>query len=68
MAAREHCGEPFEATNPLKRKIYCSTNCQYEARSAEYQDRPNVHANLKRAVLARRRKAKGQPAESALLR
>jgi hypothetical protein len=38
--------------------------CQYEARSAEYQERADIKANLKRAELVRRRKAKGYPAES----
>jgi hypothetical protein len=56
---------PFERTTTTKRlKVYCSLECQYAARSAEYQGRADVKANLKRAELVQRRKAKGQPAVS----
>jgi endogenous inhibitor of DNA gyrase (YacG/DUF329 family) len=59
------CGATFERSTTTKRlKRYCSLECQYEARSAEYQDRADIKANLKRAELIRRRKAKGQPPES----
>ena len=62
-----YCGTTFERTTTTKRlKRYCSLECQYQARSDEYQGRADVKANLKRAELVRRRKAKGQPAVSAV--
>jgi endogenous inhibitor of DNA gyrase (YacG/DUF329 family) len=62
------CGTTFERTATTKRlKVYCSLECQYEARSAEYQGRADIKANLRRAELVRRRKAKGQPAESVVI-
>jgi len=57
------CETPFERTTTKRLKVYCSLEGQYEARSAEYQARPDIHANLKRADLVRTRKAKGYPAE-----
>jgi endogenous inhibitor of DNA gyrase (YacG/DUF329 family) len=43
------CGMAFERTTTTKRlKVYCSLECQYEARSAEYQSRADIKANLKR--------------------
>ncbi len=62
------CGTTFERTTTTKRlEVYCSLECQYEARSAEYRGRADINANLKWAELVRRRKAKGQPAESVLV-
>ena len=59
------CGASFERSATTKRlKVYCSLECQYETRSADYQGRADIKTNLKRAVLVRRRKAKGQPAKS----
>jgi hypothetical protein len=59
------CGTSFERTTTTKRlQVYCSLECQYEARSADYQGRADIQANLKHAQLVRRRKAKGRPAES----
>jgi endogenous inhibitor of DNA gyrase (YacG/DUF329 family) len=67
-AACPHCGEAFERTTTTKRlKVYCSLECQYEARSAEYGARADIKANLKRAELVRRRKAKGPSAESLVI-
>jgi endogenous inhibitor of DNA gyrase (YacG/DUF329 family) len=60
-----YCGTSFERTTTTKRlKRFCGLECQYEARSAEYQGRADIKANLKRAELVRRRKAKGYPTES----
>jgi hypothetical protein len=57
-----HCGTTFERGTTTKRlKRFCSLECQYAARSADYQGRADIRANLKRAELIRRRKAKGQP-------
>jgi hypothetical protein len=43
------CGRTFERAARTKRlKVYCSLECQYEARSAEYQERPDIKANLNR--------------------
>jgi hypothetical protein len=62
------CGTAFERTTTSKRlQVYCSLECQYEARSAAYRERPDIKANLKRAELVRRRKAKGQPVESVVI-
>ena len=62
------CGSTFERATTTKRlKVYCSLECQYEARSASYRNRPDIRANLKRAELVRRRKAKGRPAESVVI-
>jgi hypothetical protein len=62
------CGSAFERSATTKRlKRFCSLECQYEARSAEYRGRTDIKANLKRAELIRRRKAKGQPAESVVI-
>jgi hypothetical protein len=67
-AACPHCDATFERTTTTKRlKVYCSLECQYEARSADYQGRADIKANLKRAELVRRRKANGQPAESVVI-
>jgi hypothetical protein len=67
-AATCPCGATFERTTSTKRlQVYCSLECQYEARSAEYRMRPDIKANLKRAMQIRRRRAKGQPDESALI-
>jgi hypothetical protein len=55
----------FERSTTTKRlKRYCSLEYQYEARSVEYRGRADIKANLRRAEPVRRRKAKGQPAES----
>jgi hypothetical protein len=62
------CETAFARTVTSKRlKVYCSLECQYEARSAEYGGRADIKANLKRAELIRRRKAKGHPAESVVI-
>jgi endogenous inhibitor of DNA gyrase (YacG/DUF329 family) len=53
------CEASFERSTTTKRlKVYCSLECQYGARSAEYQER---------AELVRRRKAKGQRDESIVI-
>jgi hypothetical protein len=40
----------FERSTTTKRlKRYCSLECQYEARSAEYRGRGDIRANMKRA-------------------
>jgi endogenous inhibitor of DNA gyrase (YacG/DUF329 family) len=63
-----NCGKPFERDASTNRKrVYCTTACQYEARSAEYRNRPDIKANLKRAQRVRRRRAKGQPDESTVI-
>jgi hypothetical protein len=62
------CDTTFERTKTTKRlKVYCSLECQYEARSAEYQGRADIKANLKRAEVVRRRRAKGQRDESIVI-
>ena len=44
------CGTTFERTTTTKRKqVYCSPECQYEARSIAYKARPDIKANLGRA-------------------
>ena len=59
-----HCGTTFERTTTTKRlETVLLARVPVEARSAEYQARADTRANLKRADLVRRRKAKGQPAE-----
>jgi hypothetical protein len=43
------CEDPFERSATSKRlQVYCSLECHYEARSAEYQHRPDIQANLNR--------------------
>jgi endogenous inhibitor of DNA gyrase (YacG/DUF329 family) len=68
QATCPRCGTTFERATTTKRvKVYCSTGCQYEARSAEYQGRADLLARLKRGRLIQSRKAKGQPAESVVI-
>jgi hypothetical protein len=56
------CDTTFERSTTTKRvKVYCSLDCQYEARSAECQERADIKANLKRAELVRRRKTRASP-------
>jgi hypothetical protein len=61
------CKTTFERTTTTKRlQVYCSLECQYEARSVDYQGRSDIQANLRRAQLVRRRNAKGRPPESVI--
>lgn len=67
-ATCRRCGTSFERTVTTKRlKVYCSLECQYEARSAEYRERPDIQLTLKRGRRIRDRTAKGQPAESVVI-
>ena len=62
------CGSSFERTATTKRlQVYCSLDCQYEQRSTDYRERVDIRANLKRAELVRKRKARGQAAESVVV-
>jgi hypothetical protein len=62
------CGASFKRTTTSKRlQVYCSLECQYEARSAEYRNRPDIKANLQRAQRIRRRRAKGQSDDSTVI-
>ena len=68
IAACPRCGASFEREATTKRlKRFCSVACQYQQRSADYRERADIKANLKRAELVRRRKAKGQPTESVVV-
>jgi endogenous inhibitor of DNA gyrase (YacG/DUF329 family) len=68
VATCPHCGTPFERTVTSKRlKVYCSLDCQYEQRSADYRKRPDLKANLLRGQQVRDRKAKGQSAKSVVI-
>jgi hypothetical protein len=43
------CGRTFERAATTKRKkVYCSLERQYEQRSIEYAQRPDIQANLSR--------------------
>jgi hypothetical protein len=65
MASCKGCGEVFwRAATTRRAQVYCSVECQYEARSAEYRTAPDIEANLRRAQRIRRRKAQGLPLEN----
>jgi hypothetical protein len=60
-----YCGCAFRRSTTTQRKqVYCFPGCQYEARSADYQGRADIKANLKRAELGPPAKGGGQPAKS----
>jgi hypothetical protein len=68
VATCPHYGTPFERTVTSKRlKVYCSLDCQYEQRSADYRKRPDLKANLLHGRQVRDQKAKGQPAQSVVI-
>jgi len=65
--ACKHCGAAFQRVMVGKRKkVYCSLECQYEAKSIAYQARADVKANLRRARRVRARKG-GQGRSVAIL-
>jgi hypothetical protein len=41
------CGVTFEReTTTERRQVYCTEQCQYATRSAEYRERPDIYENL----------------------
>jgi hypothetical protein len=49
-ATCKRCGKVFKRVVIRERKkVYCSLDCQYEARSADYQQRPELRRQLDRA-------------------
>jgi hypothetical protein len=45
-----NCGASFRRTTTTTRlQVYCRPSCQYEARAAEYAQRPDIRAGIERA-------------------
>jgi FPG/IleRS zinc finger protein len=59
-ATCKRCGRSFErVVIGQRKKVYCSLECQYEARSVEYRQRPDLRRRLERARRLREAKRNG---------
>jgi hypothetical protein len=43
---------PLSGATTKRKQVYCSLECQYEARSAEYQARPDIKAREAGVIFA----------------